>query len=53
MPDYYQDDAGEWRWRFVSPNGRIMADSSEGYASERNARRAYGRVVALIQGGGK
>ncbi len=27
----YQDDAGEWRWRLVSANGRVIADSGEGY----------------------
>ena len=29
----YKDKAGEWRWRFKSPNGKIMADSGEGYSS--------------------
>ena len=27
----YQDAAGEWRWRLVSANGRILAVSGEGY----------------------
>jgi uncharacterized protein YegP (UPF0339 family) len=27
----YQDAAGEWRWRLVSGNGRIIAVSGEGY----------------------
>jgi uncharacterized protein YegP (UPF0339 family) len=27
----YRDAAGEWRWRLVSGNGRIIADSGEGY----------------------
>lgn len=27
----YTDAAGEWRWRFKAPNGKIMADSGEGY----------------------
>lgn len=38
--DVYEDQAGEWRWRALAGNGRILADSAEGYASERNARRA-------------
>lgn len=29
--DIYQDNAGEWRWRLISTNGRIIADSGEGY----------------------
>jgi uncharacterized protein YegP (UPF0339 family) len=27
----YKDSAGEWRWRLVTGNGRIIADSGEGY----------------------
>lgn len=34
----YEDDAGEWRWRYVSPhNGNILADSGEGYENEADA----------------
>ena len=40
----YEDDAGEWRWRLVHDNGNIIADSGEGYASRRNARRAMDGV---------
>ena len=31
--DRYKDSAGEWRWRFKAPNGKIMADSGEGYTT--------------------
>lgn len=27
----YRDSANQWRWRFVSSNGRIIADSAESY----------------------
>ena len=27
----YRDRKREWRWRMVGPNGRIVADSGEGY----------------------
>lgn len=27
----YKDASGEWRWKYVRSNGRIMADSGEGY----------------------
>lgn len=30
----YFDAAGEWRWRRVAGNGRIIADSGEGYKSK-------------------
>jgi len=27
----YKDKAEEWRWRFIASNGKIIADSGEGY----------------------
>lgn len=48
--EYYQDHAGEWRWRFVS-NGRIMADSAEGYVKKSNARRAWVNFAGYISAG--
>lgn len=36
----YQDKRGEWRWRLKARNGRIVADSGEGYANQGNAVRA-------------
>lgn len=27
----YRDARGEWRWQRVAPNGRIIAESGEGY----------------------
>ena len=27
----YRDHVGDWRWKRVAPNGRIIADSGEGY----------------------
>lgn len=32
---YYKDSKGEWRWRLKAANGRIIADSGEGYKSEK------------------
>ena len=32
--ELYKDKAGEYRWRFVSGNGRIIATSSEGYKAK-------------------
>lgn len=31
----YKDKAGEWRWSLVAPNGRMIADSGEGYTSKQ------------------
>lgn len=36
----YQDAAGEWRWRLVAVNGKIVADSGEGYTRASDAERA-------------
>ena len=30
-PEFYVDAAGEHRWRMVAGNGRIVADSAEGF----------------------
>jgi uncharacterized protein YegP (UPF0339 family) len=40
----YKDSAGEWRWRLKSANGRIIADSGEGYSSEQACRDDIDRV---------
>lgn len=40
----YQDNAGEWRWRLVAPNGNIIADSGEGYVSKQGAKRGIDSV---------
>lgn len=29
--EVYQDKTGDWRWRLVAINGRVIADSAEGY----------------------
>jgi uncharacterized protein YegP (UPF0339 family) len=36
MVDIYQDASGEWRWRVMADNGKIVADSSEGYHNKRD-----------------
>jgi uncharacterized protein len=40
----YKDTAGEWRWQLISTNGRIVADSGEGYSSLQAVRDAAQRV---------
>jgi uncharacterized protein YegP (UPF0339 family) len=41
----YQDKRGEWRWRLKARNGRIVADSGEGYVRKSGAYLAALRVV--------
>jgi len=40
----YPDAQRPYRWRLVAGNGRIIADSGEGYESAGAARRAIDRV---------
>ena len=42
MADFqlYKDKSGEFRWRFVSTNGRIICASSQGYARKAGAVRS-------------
>lgn len=42
--EIYRDRQRLWRWRLVAANGRIFADSAEGYANRSNAKRAANRV---------
>lgn len=41
---YYKDQKGEWRWRLTAANGRIIADSGEGYKHEQNCLEDIDRV---------
>ena len=41
----YVDRAGEYRWRFRAPNGKIIADSAEGYRTEASCREG----IALVK----
>ena len=41
---YYQDNKDEWRWRLKASNGRIIADSAEGYSTERECLADIARV---------
>lgn len=43
--EVYKDAKSEWRWRLVARNGRIVADSGEGYASKSNCERARWRIA--------
>lgn len=36
----YKDYKGEYRWRFLASNGRIIADSGEGYINRLDCERA-------------
>ncbi|MFW6153153.1 MAG: HVO_2922 family protein, partial [Halobacteriota archaeon] len=42
--DLYRDQAEEWRWRLLASNGRIIADSGEGYGARAKARQGIASV---------
>lgn len=44
----YRDKAKEYRWRLKAANGKILADSGEGYAKKFNAVRALGRFRSVV-----
>ena len=46
----YRDQANQFRWRLVAPNGKIIADSGEGYYDRQGAKRAAENVRVRIGG---
>ena len=42
--ELYEDKSGEWRWRFIASNNRIIADSGEGYANKEDAKHGIDLV---------
>ena len=49
----FQDEAGEWRWRKIAPNGEIVATSGESYTRKDDviqaAEREASGPVAVIE----
>lgn len=37
--EIYRDDLGEWRWRKRAANGKVIADSGEGYRNFDDCHR--------------
>ena len=48
--EIYRDGRGEWRWRLRASNGRIVADSGEGYQRRASALHAMQRVHTMLSG---
>jgi uncharacterized protein len=44
----YKDRKGEFRWRLLASNGKIVADSAESYKTKYNLSRAMARFVKGI-----
>jgi uncharacterized protein YegP (UPF0339 family) len=45
--ELYIDAKGEYRWRAVASNGRILADSAEGYRRKRAALKGAGKALGI------
>ena len=43
---YYRDRRKKWRWRLLARNGRIVADSGEGYTRKFDCRAFFNRLVS-------
>lgn len=46
--DIYRDASGEWRWRLRATNGRVIADSGEGYRDRRGIERAVSTLLRAV-----
>lgn len=40
----YKDKSGQWRWRLLARNGKIIADSAEAYRRKAGAMRAVHKL---------
>ena len=45
---FYRDAQGQWRWRLRASNGRILADSGEGYRRLASARHGAHLVRTFL-----
>lgn len=43
----YADSQNRWRWRYVSRNGKTLADGAEGYRDYRDALYGATRATGL------
>lgn len=47
--DIYEDKVGEWRWVAKAANGRIVADSGEGYIKRDYAEEAVADIFPDVE----
>ena len=46
----YLDAQRQWRWQIKAANGKILADSGEGYHHESDCDRAIALIRSLFRG---
>ena len=44
--EFYIDKKKEYRWRLIASNGRIIADSGEGYTTFQNCGKGFNSVIS-------
>lgn len=44
--EVYKDNVGQYRWRYVASNGRIIADSGESYTDKSNCQHGINIMKA-------
>lgn len=47
--EFYPDGAGEWRWRAVADNERVIGDSSEGYVEKRDCEAGLAMLAVALR----
>lgn len=48
--ELYRDKSANWRWRVKAANGRIVADSSEGYVNFIDCVSGLSVAAAILSG---
>ena len=48
--EIYRDGRSEWRWRLRAANGRIVADSGEGYRRRASLLRGIECARVMLSG---
>jgi uncharacterized protein YegP (UPF0339 family) len=46
--EIYEDASGEWRWRVVASNKKIVCTSHESFFKKSNAKRAAKKAVSSM-----
>lgn len=49
MTEYFEDQAGEWRYRVKGENGETLV-TSEGYRDQTDAKRGYDALERILAG---
>lgn len=47
--EVYHDTKGEWRWRLKATNGKIIADSGEGYINKQDCLDTLARIIKGVK----